>query len=187
MHIQAKCLFQWEKYTTPSMIEVLQCDPCKTSYLVDALGSEPQCVSCQVFALDMVMLNSSSSNFSLGQGKFILLSSLITTILDNIITLFIVQSLILVRILGAPWTAACQASLSITKSLSLLKLMSIESLMPSNHLILCLPLLLLPSIFPTIRGFSNESVLCTRWPEYWSFSFKISRFVEYSGSSMESG
>ena len=185
MHIQAKCLFQWEKYITPSMIEVLQCDPCKTSYLVDTLGSEPQCVSCQVFALDMVMLNSSSSNISLGQGKFILLSSLITTILDNIITLFIVQSLSLVRIFGAPWTAACQDSLSITKSLSLLKF--IESLMPSNHLILCPPLLLLPSIFPIIRGFSNESVLCIKWPEHWSFSFKISRFIEYSGSSMESG
>ena len=105
------------------------------------------------------MLNSSSSNTSLGQGKLILLSSLITTILVNIITLFIVQSLILVQLFGAPWTAACQASLSITKSLSLLKLMPIESLMPSNHLILCPPLHL-PSIFPIIRGFSSESLLC---------------------------
>ena len=80
-----------------------------------------------------------------------------------------------------PWTAACQASLSITNSQSLLKLMSIESVMPSNHLILCHPLLLLPSIFPSIRVFSNESVLHIRWPEYWSFSFSINPSDEYSG------
>ena len=78
-----------------------------------------------------------------------------------------------------PWTAACQASLSITNSWSLLKLMSIETLMPSNHLILCRPLLLLLSIFHSIRVFSNESVLCIRWPKYWSFS--ISPSNEYSG------
>ena len=80
-----------------------------------------------------------------------------------------------------PWTAACQASLSITNSWSLLKLMSIESVMPSNHLILCHPLLLLPSIFPSIRVFSNESVFPIRWPKYWSFSFNISPSKEYSG------
>ena len=80
-----------------------------------------------------------------------------------------------------PWTAAHQASLSITNSQSLLKLMSMESVMPSNHLILCRPLLLLPSVFPSIRVFSNESVLCIRWPKYWSFSFSISPFKEYSG------
>ena len=80
-----------------------------------------------------------------------------------------------------PWTAACQASLSFTISWSLLKLMSIESVMPSNHLILCHTLLFLPSIFPSIRGFSNESVLCIRWPKYWSFSFSISPANEYSG------
>ena len=80
-----------------------------------------------------------------------------------------------------PWTAACQASLSITNSQSLPKLMSIESVMPSNHLILCHPLLLLPSIFPIIRVFTNESVFCIRWPKYWSFSFSISPFNEYSG------
>ena len=80
-----------------------------------------------------------------------------------------------------PWTAACQASLSITNSCSLLKFMSIESVMPSNHLILCCPLLLLPSIFPSIRVFSNELVLRMRWPEYWSFSFGISSSNEYSG------
>jgi len=80
-----------------------------------------------------------------------------------------------------PWTAACQASLSITNSWSLLKLMSIESVMPSNHLILCHPLLLPPSIFPSIRVFSNESVLGIRWTKYWSFSYSISPFNEYSG------
>ena len=80
-----------------------------------------------------------------------------------------------------PWTEACQASLSITTSQSLLKLMSIESVMPSKHLILYHPLLLLPSIFPSIRVFSNESVLCIRWPRYWSFSFSISPSNEYSG------
>ena len=80
-----------------------------------------------------------------------------------------------------PWTAARQASLSITNSRGLLKLMSIESVMPSSHLILCHPLLLLPSIFPSIRVFSNESVLCIRWPEYWSFSFSISPSNEYLG------
>jgi len=80
-----------------------------------------------------------------------------------------------------PWTAAPQASLSITNSWSLLKLMSIKSVMPSNHLILCRPLLLLPSIFPSIRVFSNESVLCIRWPKYWSFSFSLSPSNNYSG------
>ena len=82
---------------------------------------------------------------------------------------------------AAPWTAARQASLSITNSWSLLTLISIKSVMPSNHLILCHPLLLLPSIFPSIRVISNESVLCIRWPKYWSFSFSISPSNEYSG------
>ena len=80
-----------------------------------------------------------------------------------------------------PWTAVRQASLPITNSQSLLKLMSIESVMPSNYLILCRPLLLLTSIFPSIRVFTNKSVLCIRWPNYWSFSFSISPFNEYSG------
>ena len=80
-----------------------------------------------------------------------------------------------------PWIAARQASLSITNSWSLLKLMSIESVMSSNHLILCHPLLLLPSIFPSIRVFSNEPVLRIRWPKYWSFSFNINPSNEYSG------
>ena len=86
-----------------------------------------------------------------------------------------------VQLFATLWTAARQASLSITNSWSLLKLMSIESVMPSYHLILCRPLLLLPSIFPSIRVFSNESVLHIRWPKYWSFSFNISPSYEYSG------
>ena len=90
-----------------------------------------------------------------------------------------VQSLSHVQLFATPWTAACQASVSITNSRSLLKLMSIESVMPSNHLILCRPLLLRSSIFPSIRVFSNESVLRIRWPKYWSFS--ISPSNEYSG------
>ena len=93
-----------------------------------------------------------------------------------------VQSLSRVRLFATPWTAAVhQGSLSITNSRSLLKLMSIESGMLSNHLILCHPLLLPPSIFPRIRVFSNESVLRIRWPKYWSFSFRISPSNEYSG------
>jgi len=85
-----------------------------------------------------------------------------------------VQSLSRIRLFATPWTAACQASLSITNSQSLLKLMSIVSVMPSNHQILCHPLLLLPSLFLSIRVFSNESVLRIKWPQYWSFSFSIS-------------
>ena len=92
-----------------------------------------------------------------------------------------VQSLSWVRLFATPWTAARQASLSITNSQSLLKLMSIESVMPSNHLILCRTLLLLPSVFPSIRVFSNESVLRIRWPKYWSFSCNISPSYEYWG------
>ena len=92
-----------------------------------------------------------------------------------------VQSLSRVQLFATPWTAACQASLSFTNSQNLLKLMSIESVMPSSHLILCCPLLLPPSIFPRIRVFSSESALHTRWPKYWSFSFSISPSSEYSG------
>ena len=92
-----------------------------------------------------------------------------------------VQSLSHVQLFVTPWAAACQASLSITNSWSLLRLMAIESVMSSNHLILCLPLLLPPSIFPSIRVFSNESALRIRWPKYWSFSFNISPANENSG------
>ena len=92
-----------------------------------------------------------------------------------------VQSLSRVQLFASPWTAACQASLSITNSWSLLKFRSVESVTPSNHLILCCPLLLLTSIFPSIRVLSNESVLHIRWPKYCSFSFSISTSNEYSG------
>ena len=92
-----------------------------------------------------------------------------------------VQLLSHIQLFVTPWTAACQASLSITNSWSLLRFVSIESVMPSNHLILCHPLLLLPSIFPNIRVFNNESVPCIRWPKYWSFSFSVSPSNEYSG------
>ena len=92
-----------------------------------------------------------------------------------------VESLSRVRLFMTPWTSAHQASLSITNSQSLPKLMSIESVTPSNHLILCHPLLLLLSIFPSIRIFSNESALCIRWPKYWSFSFNISPSNEHPG------
>ena len=92
-----------------------------------------------------------------------------------------VQSPSHVQHFATPWTAARQASLSITNSRSLLKYTSIKSVMPSNHLILCHPLLLLPSIFPSIRVFSNESALRTRWPKFWRISFSISPSNEYSG------
>ena len=93
----------------------------------------------------------------------------------------LIQSLSRVQLLVTPWTEALQVSLSITNSRSLLKLMSIKSVMSFNHLILCHPLLLLPSIIASIRGFFNESVLHIRWPKYWSFTFSISPSNEYSG------
>ena len=96
-------------------------------------------------------------------------------------TFLTVQSLSRVRLFATPWTTARQASLSITNSWSLPKLMSIKSVMPFNHLILCRPLLLLPSIFPSIRVFSNESALRIRWPKCWSFGFNISPSNEHSG------
>ena len=93
----------------------------------------------------------------------------------------VVQSLSYVLLFATPWIAACQASLSFTISWSLLKLMSVESVMPFNYLILCHPLLLLPSIFPRIKVFSSDSAFCIRWPNYWSFSFSISPSSAYSG------
>ena len=92
-----------------------------------------------------------------------------------------VQLLSSVRLFVTSWTAACQASLFITNSCSLLKLMSVELMIPSNHLSLCRPLLLLPSVFPRIRVFSNQLTLHIRWPKYWSFSFSISPYNKYSG------
>ena len=111
----------------------------------------------------------------------ILLDLISASLPHSPLKLLSVQSLTHVQLFATPWTAAHQASLSITNSRSLLKLMSITSVMPSNHLILCHPLLLLPSIFPSIRVFSSESVLRIRWPKYWSFSFSISSSNEYSG------
>ena len=97
-------------------------------------------------------------------------------------TIFVfVQTLCHIQLFANPRTAMCQASLSFTISQSLLKLLTIESVMPFNHLILCHPLLLWPSIFPSIRVLSNKSALCIRWPKYWSFSFRISPSSEYSG------
>ena len=107
--------------------------------------------------------------------KILLLKCIVSQFIQS------VQLLSLVQLFVTPWTAAGQASLSITNSWSLLKLMSIASVVPSNHLILCQSLLLLPSIFPSIRIFSNESVLRVRWPKYWSFSFGVSPSNEYSG------
>ena len=100
---------------------------------------------------------------------------------NNTVIYYSVQSLSHVQLFATLWTAAHQASLSITNSQGLLKLMSIEMVMPSNHLIFCRPLLLLPSIFPSLRIFSNESVLRIRWPKYWGFSFSISPSNKYSG------
>ena len=111
------------------------------------------------------MLHYVQSGVAFSKDKFFIFSS--------------VQSLSRVLLFATPWTAACQASLSITNSRSLLKLMSIESVMPSSHLILCRPLLLLPPISPRIRVFSNESTLHMRWPKYWSFSFNISPSNEH--------
>ena len=102
-------------------------------------------------------------------------------VLEVFIAFSSVQLLSCVWLFATPWTAACQASLYSINSQSLPKLMSIELVMPSNHLILCHPLLLMPSIFPSIRVFSNETVLHIRWPKYWSFSFNISPSKEYSG------
>ena len=113
--------------------------------------------------------------------RFIKLDESLASQLVQVIYLSSVQSLSRIRLFATLWTAACQASLSITNPQSLLKLMSVVSVMPSNHLILCRPLLFPPSIFPSIRVFSNESVLCIRWPKYWSFSFSISPSNEYSG------
>ena len=106
---------------------------------------------------------------------------LVLAIVNSTARNIVVQSLSRVWFIATPWAGALQASLYITVSRSLLKLMSVESMMPSNHLILCHPLLLLPSIFPSIRVFSSESALHIRWPKYWSVSFSISPSNEYSG------
>ena len=115
-------------------------------------------------------------------GSAALENSLVVPKNSRRVTIFVVvQSLSPVRLLVTPWTAAGQASLSFTISWSLLRFMYTELVMPSNHLILCCPLLLLPSIIPSVRVFSKESALRIRWPKYWSFSFSISPSNEYSG------
>ena len=114
-----------------------------------------------------------------GLGPTLIQYDLILPWIKSAETFSSVQSLSHVQLFATPWTTAHQASLA--SSWSFVKLISIESVMPSNHLILCCPLLLLPSIFPSIRVFSNESVLRIRWPKYWSFSFSISPANEYSG------
>ena len=135
-----------------------------------SLGENQRCLIVHLSPppLSNVLAQKPSSMDSRGTGSEI-----------SVTSPFSVQLLSCVQLLATPWTAAHQASLSITNSWSLLKLMSIESVMPSNHLILCLPLLRLPSIFTSIRVFSNESVLHIRWPKYWSFSIIPSN--EYSG------
>ena len=129
------------------------------------------------FSISVLALNMRISlNLVLNLHSFSTLYSQTTQTLKQFSS---VQSLRHVRLFATPWTAACQASLSIANSRSLPKFMFIESMMPSNHLILCHPLLLLPTIFPSIRVFFNESVLYIRWPKYWSFSFNISPTNEH--------
>ena len=133
--------------------------------------------SYRVFSLVISFTIYSINNFEIDDPVF----SMVVNMLYIIFLFSSVQLLSCVRLFVTPWTAACQASLSITNSWSLPRLMSIESVRPSNHLILCRPLLLLPSIFPSIRVFSNESALRLRWPKYWSFSFNISPSNEHPG------
>ena len=141
-------------------------------------------VQSQFYVLLRKLKNSTRWSFLLDFSVLVHLSPELRpdhyALLVYIMAVVVVQSLCWVWLSVTPWTAAHQASLS-TISQSLLKLMSIESMMPSNHLVLCHPLLLLPSIFPSIRVFSNESVLCIRWSKYWSFSFSISLSNEYLG------
>ena len=126
--------------------------PLHASQDVDVWWQQLQC--CGVTGLQLVEMNGKKKQRKKNSNKSVQFSSV-----TQYVWLFV-----------TPWNAACQASLSITNSQSLVKLMSIESVMPSNHLILCCPILLLPSVFASIRVFSNESVLCMRWQKYWSFS-----------------
>ena len=128
------------------------------------------CISSRISTLERVSII-----------KTILKQCFVTCLFHFVVVLPLRRVRFFVRFIVMPWTAARQASLSITNSQSLLKLMSIESVMSSNHLIFCCPLLLLPSIFPNIRVFSNESALRIRWPKYWSVSSSISPSNEYSG------
>ena len=141
-----------------------------TSFRASRRLSEAFIMIVSQFRFFLILLHSLSSNYLSGEHSSKLLSPVQFSAVTSQVQIF-----------GTPWTAACQASLSITCSQSLLKLMSIESVMPSNHLILCCSLLLSPSILPSIRVFSNESVLHIRRPKYWSFSSSISPSNEYSG------
>ena len=133
-----------------------------------------------IFILTFIYICSYNTHFTCFFTQIIILRFLLHEFLSNIPLCSLVQSLSHVLLIATPWTAARQASLPITNSWSLLKFMSIELVMPSNHLILCHSLLL-PSVFPSIRVFSNESILCIKWPKYWSFSFSISPSNEYLG------
>ena len=135
---------------------------------------------CQLFSLQFYLSNIPTKQKA-NKKPTPKLSTLCRLHYQNFVIFNSVQSLSRVQLFATPWTAPCQASLSITNSQSLLKLMSIKLLMPSNLLIICRPLLLPSWIIPSIRVFSNESVLYIRWPKYWSFSFSISPSSEYSG------
>jgi len=161
--------------------------PASPAWQADSLGSPknyqkviPKCFFCKNFIFEIGKKSVYEIIITKLEYSLIFLS-LFDHLEFSFNTFSSVQSLSYVQIFATPWTAACQASLSITNSQSLLKLMSMESVMPSNHLILCRPLLLLPSIFPSIRVFSNESVLRIRRPKCWSFSFSFSPSNEYWG------
>ena len=136
------------------------------------------CEFRMIFPVQIKLTGLSMNSLDFYSYLFVILSVAVYIMCEYISS---VRSLSCVQLFATPWTAAHQASLSITNCQSLLKLMSIESVMPSNHFILCRPLLLPRSIFPSIRVFSNESALHIRWPKYWSFSFSISPSNEYSG------
>ena len=168
----------WPCFTFSSSV-ILLCffRPGLAQFLGYTLGSLLDCQANSLPALlHLATLEKSLSKLGLDRG-----SSDLGTIFMGMIFWFTSVQFSRVWPFVTPWMAASQAPLSITNSRSLLKLMSFELVMPSNHRILCRPLLLLPSIFPSIGVFSNESVLCIRWPKYWSFSFSISPSNEYSG------
>ena len=159
-------LSEGKRFALPKVIQLEAGEPAIESEAHDFTSQGLSCPSCFLSLILMgkpVALVTQQWN----EGEFAQFSS--------------VQSLSRVQLFATPWTTARQASLSITNSQSPPKPMSIESVMPPNHLILCCPLLLLPSIFPSIRVFSNESALLIRWPKYWSFSFNISPSNEHPG------
>ena len=157
-------------------------------YKLSSIASPFENCDCELswlnFKAQLVLLVAEPNHFNYALTAIIgwcrQVSKSLTLLVDDIARIS-VQSLIHVWLFATPWTAEHQASLSITNSWSLLRFMSIESVMPSNHLILCHPFLFLPSIFPNIRVFSSESVVCIRWPEYWNFRFSNNPFSEYSG------